>query len=549
MKNSYILPIFLSAFALGSCVEDYDTSVVVEKPESVAEAEHLASLDVLNSYVDRTANPNFKLGLAVNSADYVGQGLTYSIAKTNFDVVTDAAALTYGSTVADDGTIAFTPFTDMILDGAPAVVGGPMISYNTVNTTQLQSVIADNFVKGDYEAGKLIVADFQADELGKEYAMSNGSVATVVEDPKDPEEKVLRVGSPDSKARNSYPVINVSLPDGLTLGNCRTVIFDIYCEDTNSQKKALVMILNGQRKNFTGDTPDKRGCPLQDWGRKLIQLDVAAVDKLTDADRALSEFTLSIGPNVVNTYYYIDNVTIEWERGEKDKYVEKTPEEKSTALADNFSTWATALMTEAAPAVTDYVVVSNPMSDDDAFMLRNLENETELGHDTANSFFFNDYMGDNYVATITSALSSAYAANGGNGTPHFYVSESGLLGNPGKTARLLQQIALWEAAGAKIDGIAIDLPLSYSTSASEQNVNKQDVTDLFNAVKASGKLIRLDNVSMANADADFYSFVVSQYFTLIPGDKRGGIIFAGTGDLWKNNARTPVYEAVANGMK
>lgn len=149
MKKIYFYTLISGALSLASCAEDYVCNIDVEKPGSVAEAEQLAALDVLNSYVNRSANPNLKLGLVVNSADYASKGLTYSIAKTNFDAVMDNGALLYGNTVSDDGAVSLVNFTDMLLQDAPAVSAGAMVTYNSVNLPYLNSVIADNFVKGD----------------------------------------------------------------------------------------------------------------------------------------------------------------------------------------------------------------------------------------------------------------------------------------------------------------------------------------------------------------------------------------------------------------
>ncbi len=538
MKKIYFYTLISGALALSSCAEDYVCNIDVDKPQSVEQAEQLAALDVLNSYVNRSAYPNLKLGLVVNSADYASKGLTYSIAKTNFDAVMDNGALLYGNTVADDGSVSLVGFTDMLLQDAPAVSAGAMVTYNSVNVPYLNSVIADNFVKGDLQTGKFTVADFDSDAVGTEYAMSNGSVATVVEDPAGESGNVLMVGSADDKARNSFPMLNISLNDGLTLGDCVSVVLDLYCVDDKSQKRPLVLIADDKRKNFSGDTPEKRGCPIGQWARKIVELNFADNDALTDEDRAKTSFTLMAGPNVNNSYYYIDNVTIYWSTGEPDKYVEKTPAEKSQALADNFDSWAARVMEALAPSVNEYVVVSNPMSDNPEFMLRSAESETP----SEDCFFFNDYMGDSYVATLTKSFSKAYSGNGGNGKPVFYIEESGLLGNADKTARLLNQIKAWDAAGAQIDGIMVDLPVNEATT-------KTEITELFKALASSGKLIRLNSVSFGAATPEFCKFVVEEYLATVAADKCSGIYFAGTGDLWKNNARSPIYGAVIEALK
>ena len=538
----------LALSLLAACADGYNCYLKVDEPESVKNANELAALDVLKNNVNKSANPNFKFGLSVGAADYVNKGLTYSIAKTNFDAVVDNNVMLYSATVADDGTYNFVSVTDMSIEDSPAVLGGKTIAYNTVNKNQLNSVISPKFIKGDLKTGTITLADFAGDQVGATYEMTNGSTGTVVEDPAGKSGNVLSIGSATDKAKNTYPVINVNLADGLTLGDLKTLTFDIYCVDDKSLKRPLVIIVDGVRQNFSTLTPDKFGCPLGDWGRKLITLDITAA-AITEEQKAKTSFTISVGVNVNSSYYYIDNVTAAWSTGVPDRYEEQTAEEKAQSLSTNFGAWAKALMTKCAPFMTDYIVVSDPMSDSNEYMQRTADNELACGNDTANCFFFNDYMGDNYVKTITDSLSKAHSACGVNTTPVFYVSESGMLDNINKAERLVLQINEWTAAGAKIDGISFDLPLTYSDNATEQTLNKAKVTDLFKTLAASGKLLRVNAIQMDKANADYYKFVVKEYLTLVPAAQRAGIVFGGTGDLWKNNSRSDVYKAVVEAMK
>lgn len=547
MKKIFVYALPALALGVASCADGYEGDFKMDKPESVEHAEHLASLATLNSVIDRTENPNFKLGLAVSSADYASRGLTYSIALTNFDMVTDASALAYASILTEDGSIALTPVTDMILADSPKVAGGAMLSYDALPKAFLEEVISPTFIKGDLATGTFLAYDFDGDEQGKTYPMSNGSTATVAANPSGAEGNVLRIGSESEKARNSYPELTITLPEGMNIGNVTSVVFDLYCPDDKSQKRNFVAIINGVRKNYTGDTPEKRGCPLETWMNKMV-LDLTQVE-LTDEEKAATEMTLCFGPNVNSSYYFIDNVLIGWTTGVPDKYVDKDEAEKAAALADNFSVWADNVMTACASSITDYVVLANPMSDVAPYALRSAQSEAvvdeegNIVNDMSGMFFFNDYMGDNYVKTVTDCLSKSYAAADGAGKPNFFVAESGLLGNADKTRSFLNQVAAWSAAGAKIDGIAVVLDNLEVSSA-----NRLAVTELFATLAGSGKLIRLDNLSVANADADFYGFVVSEYFRLIRAEYRAGFIFAGTSDLWKNNARTDAYEAVFNSL-
>lgn len=536
--NSYILPTL--ALLLASCADGYEGHFSMEKPQSVADAERLAGLGSLKSAVDRDLNPYFKLGVSVSASDYASKGVTYSIALSNFNFVTDETAMYYSTIMDASGSFTLTPVTDMAIAGSPAVGAGPMLAYNALPKAWLENVIAPTFIKGDLASGNVSAADFDSEEIGCHYEMNNGSVATVTSDPTGGESHVLQVGSPDDKARNSYAIIKTTLADGLTIGDISSIGFDLYCPDANSQKRNFVAILNGVRKNYTGDTPDKRGCPLNTWARKLT-LNLNDM-QLPDDVRTSTELSLCLGPNVNNSHYYIDNITFTWQTGEPDKFVDKNYEEKALALADNFTSWATGIMEATAPLITEYVVLANPLSDSEPFSLRTAASEIECGNDTTGCFFFNDFMGDNYLKTATDRLTSAYTGNGGTGTPIFYVRETGLAGNKGKTERLVSQIASWSAAGAKIDGIAVELKIPAASG-----IDRADIANLFSALAATGKLIRLDNVS-ANGDAKLYETILSEYLKAVEPAKRGGIIFAGIDELWKGHSRTDAYEAVFNAL-
>ena len=195
MKKIFIYTLPALALTMASCANGYEGDFKMDKPESVEHAEHLASLATLKSAVDRTANPNFKLGLAVSSADYASQGLTYSVALTNFDFVTDANALAYSNILNEDGDIVLSSVTDMFIPNGPKVAGGAMLAYNALPKSHLEDVISPTFIKGDLAIGTFAFEDFDGDELGKEYPMSNGSVAVVAENPNGADGHLLKIVS------------------------------------------------------------------------------------------------------------------------------------------------------------------------------------------------------------------------------------------------------------------------------------------------------------------------------------------------------------------
>ena len=63
-KNNMVWGTLVAAL-LASCVDTEIADVTVTKPESIAQYEYLNDYAPLKSYIDRAANPDFKLGLAL----------------------------------------------------------------------------------------------------------------------------------------------------------------------------------------------------------------------------------------------------------------------------------------------------------------------------------------------------------------------------------------------------------------------------------------------------------------------------------------------------
>ena len=86
----------------------------LQVPDELTQNANLQEYDVLKNYVNRTDNPGFKLGIAVDENDFINKGAAFSIAKTNFEDVTPGNAMKYSSVVKDDGTMDFSTVEDFI---------------------------------------------------------------------------------------------------------------------------------------------------------------------------------------------------------------------------------------------------------------------------------------------------------------------------------------------------------------------------------------------------------------------------------------------------
>ena len=121
-------------------------------PESLVQYEYLKQYDVLKNYVNRTENPNFKLGIALAAGEYTQGDLVYSMACSNFDEMTAGNEMKYASIVSDDGTMNFstvTSFVDAARQAGMTIYGHTLAWHSQQNNTYLNSLIAPIVIPGE----------------------------------------------------------------------------------------------------------------------------------------------------------------------------------------------------------------------------------------------------------------------------------------------------------------------------------------------------------------------------------------------------------------
>ena len=212
---------------------------------------------------------------------------------------------------------------------------------------------------------------------------------------------------------------------------------------------------------------------------------------------------------------------------------------------------------------------------DEALDTKTLDNGMyDLKHSTE-KIFWQDILGsENYAPAVSRIASDAFQRYGGNPAElKFFISESGL-DNPKKVESLKYWISIWDANGAKIDGINAKLNLTYSEDEATQAANVATLETLLANLATTGKLIRLSNFDIKYQDgtgvfvtaekisadqrqrlADYYGYVIKRYMDIIPNDKQAGLCKANMADtndpvgLWsidkdsKDWVRTATYKA------
>ena len=141
---------------------------------------------------------------------------------------------------------------------------------------------------------------------------------------------------------------------------------------------------------------------------------------------------------------------------------------------------------------------------------------------------------------------------------------------------LISLVDAWEADNVtKIDGYNILLNAIYSKDVVFQEGNKTMITNLFDKLGKTGKLIRVSDLSMMveeldgnfiainkltdrAAAASYMAFIMQEYRRLIPADKQYGISISGITETntgyklcpWTSDYnRNEMYEGIVDGLK
>ena len=97
-----------------SCADPDRLEFEVEKPEGLEAQEDINSYAPLKSYIDSSANANFKLGGAVSISDYINKGVMYRLINKNFDELTVGYGMKHGAIVQSDGSLLLTEVDALI---------------------------------------------------------------------------------------------------------------------------------------------------------------------------------------------------------------------------------------------------------------------------------------------------------------------------------------------------------------------------------------------------------------------------------------------------
>lgn len=195
--------------------------------------------------------------------------------------------------------------------------------------------------------------------------------------------------------------------------------------------------------------------------------------------------------------------------------------------------------------------------------------KTLTDENPAGQFNWAYYLGDYFVSDIVK-----FARKYGGEDIKLFVNDYGLENYAAddkpnsKLTGLINWVKKWESKGVYIDGIGSQMHITYSLNQTEQEKIEKGVVNMLEAMKKTGKLIRITELDMSLKDekgdvvpenkvtpemdkkmGEFYSFIINKYFEILkpePGepDPRYGICHWSYRDPMEGEGRWKAGEPV-----
>jgi len=540
----------MSGFTMSSCTGIEDNPIAPQptpEPEPEPEPEpvvkeifelgkpdddnyrYLDEFKALKEYIDYTKYPNFKLGAGTTVDDYLRKSTVYKMTNANFTETVAGNAMKMASCV--DGNC-------------------------NMNFTKVK-----NYVNAATEAGLNVYGH----TLGWHSQQPKGWLLRLLADKPDTndgEEVWTTVASKDFRKNKTVGWKSEESTYGYTLKFDAANGLNIHCtkKNTNSwdvQFLAMTDILTQTGKTYKmtmtvkGSQAGKLHSKLGDWSNGEypdipFTTEWQEVEVSYKAAVESSFFMLQCGDFVGDIY--VKDIKFE---GYVGKTVPQTAEEMHDTLVYAMDLWIKGMMEACDGKVKAWDLVNEAISGggndgDGNYELQHSEGYKSGTWDVGgDAFYWQDYMGDLEYVRQACRLARKYGPDDIKLFINDYNLESDWDDNK-KVKSLVGWIKKWEADGVtKIDGIGTQMHIScYEDDNIMKNI-KSHITKMFEVIAASGKLCRVSEMDMGYVRgsnrwgssiktnqlteaehqkmADFYEWIIKEYFRIIPAEQQWGI--------------------------
>ena len=560
-KNIYLL--LLTA---GMCVP-----TMAQKPFELGKPNddnyrYLDGYKALKEYIDYTKYPNFKLGAGTTVNTYLSNSTYKSMINNNFTETVAGNAMKMASCVDGNGNMNFTNVKKYVnaADKSGINVYGHTLAWHSQQPKAwLLKLLADKKVDGGEEVWKTAAnKDFRSDKT---------------------------VGWKASETEWGYS-INFSSTDGLKVTTTKSYPWQVQFVPMSD-----IALTSGKTYTMTmtvkGTGSGKLDGRVGDWS--------GGVNFSLNFNTEWNDVKVEVKPTLANNFIllhvvnyvgdvYIKNIKFEGYEGQTRPL---TQEERHDTLVWAMDKWIKGMMEACDGKVKAWDLVNEAVAgaDNDRDGYYDLQHSEGYAQGTwdvgGDAFYWQDHMGDLEYIRQACRLARKYGPEDIVLFINDYNLESDWDNNK-KLKSLINWIEKWEADGVtKIDGIGTQMHISCFENNTHQNNIKKHITQMFQLMANSGKLVRVSELDMGYVRgsnrwgassktnelteaehkkmADFYEWIIKEYFRIIPPEQQWGICQWCTTDapansgwrggepvgIWDiNNYRKHVYAGFVRGL-
>lgn len=505
---------------------------------------YLDQYQALKDYIDYSKYPNFKLGAGTTVNDYLNNSTFKNLINKNFSETVAGNAMKMASCVDGNGNM----------------------NFETVK----------KYVQAATEAGLSVYGH----TLAWHSQQPKAWLLKLIGDKPDPtsEETYTVVASKDFTKNQSVGWTSDKTDFGFSTNFDSTNGLVVKCtkQNTNAwdvqfQAMTDIPLTAGKTYKMTitvkGSKAGKMTGHLGDWNTNNDSDPATGFNISYDFTTDWQDIAIDVKPTIdgnflllqVNTVdftgdVYIKNIKFEGNQG---KMIPQTKQEMYDALVGAMDQWIKGMMEACNGKVKAWDLVNEAVSGggDDSegnYLLQHSTAYSPNGNPDAtwdvggDAFFWQDYLGDLDYIRQACRLARKYGPEDVKLFINDYNLESDWDDNK-KLKSLINWIKKWEADGVtKIDGIGTQMHISYHEDSGILNSRKQHITKMFELLANSGKLVRVSEMDMGyvisgtypnenkvytntiteaqhKKMAEFYEWIVKEYFRIIPPAQQWGI--------------------------
>lgn len=494
--------------------------------ENTLTYDDLDKYDALKNYVNRAKSPDFNLGTGVTVSNFLRKTDEYKTVTENFNEMTAGNAMKQASILRNNGTMDFTQvknFLDAAEQAGMTVYGHTLAWHAQQTNAYLNGLIKGKRVEVPDGTGNVVLLQTNFNDGSSPLGgWGNNHTRTVVNG-------VLKITNPSS-VNNWEAQMAYDFSDAFVLGQKYTLSFKIKGSAAGHMDSGF-QITDGYKS--AGEFP-RVNFDTQ-WQEVNMECECTA-EGGTRLIFSYGEFAGDI---------YIDDFVFT-ATGVNYAYEDLTAEEKKQVLSDAMERWIKGVMEVTATRVSAWDAVNESVSGRDTNGDGFYELESAAWGSSSN-FYWQDYLGsEDYVRIVIANARKYYAEYGGTAPLKLFINDYNLESDwddNKKIKSLIHWINIWESDGVtKVDGIGTQMHVSYYENEATQKSKENHYVKMLQLMANTGKLVKISELDMGYVDkngntvgtanitdaqlrkmADYYDFIVTKYFEIVPPAQQYGI--------------------------